>query len=257
MTGSILIEACVDSVESAIAAAAAGADRVELCGHLDTGGCTPSVGLIREVCRQMAIPVFVMIRPRGGDFCYSDAEFAVMLHDIDAARQAGAAAIVSGMLTPAGDIDLARASAVIKRAESLPVTFHRAFDFVRDPLASLEQLIELRFARILTSGLQASAMEGIDLLRTLRTQARDRIVILAGGGIREHNVGEIVLRTGVREIHINATGTTDGPMQFRNTRIALSAPVTSPTSAFTTGSQRSERIIACRQRLQAIDCGGQ
>ena len=257
MASSILIEACVDSVESAIAAAAAGADRVELCAHLDTGGCTPSVGLIREVCRHVAIPVFVMIRPRGGDFCYSDAEVAVMMHDIEAAVQAGAAGIVSGMLTPAGEIDLTRAAAVIKRSQSLPVTFHRAFDFVRDPLASLEQLIELRFARVLTSGLQASAMEGIDLLRTLREQARDRIVILAGGGIREHNVGEISLRTGVREIHINAAGTTDGPMQFRNTRIALSAPVASPTSAFTTGSSRSERIIACRQRLQAIDCGGQ
>lgn len=252
MKRSLVIEACVDSVASARAAEKAGADRVELCAHLDAGGCTPSIGLVREVCRALTIPVFVMIRPRGGDFCYHDDEFAVMLDDLAAFRQAGVAGIVSGMLNCDGTIDLARASEFLERSASLPVTFHRAFDFVQDPVASLEQLIELRFARVLTSGLQASAIDGAPMLRRLCELAGDRLVILAGGGIREHNVCELVMQTGVGEVHVNATGSTDSPMQYRNPKIALSAPSNAAASAFTTATERSDRIAACRTRLQSL-----
>ena len=196
-----VLEACVDSVESAAAAEAGGASRIELCDNLNEGGTTPSAAAIAACRNQLRIPLHVMIRPRGGDFCYSDVEFETMKRDIAAARQLGADGIVIGMLQSDATIDIERTRALIALARPLSVTFHRAFDVTRDPFAALESLIGLGVDRILTSGQAASVMEGLDLIAALAARANGRIVIMACGGIDERNAAHVVTQAGVRELH--------------------------------------------------------
>ena len=156
-----LIEACVDSIDSAIEAELGGADRVELCGELLQGGVTPSAGLIGAVCERVRIPVFALIRPRGGDFLYDDDELDVMLRDIEVIRSMNVEGIVIGALTRDGDIDVGTLYTLIAAAGDMHVTFHRAFDFVRDQRVALEALIELGVDRVLTSGGAATALDGV------------------------------------------------------------------------------------------------
>ncbi len=221
MPSQTVIEVCVDSVESAVAAASGGANRTELCQDLCEGGLTPSAGLLAAVREQVKIPIAVMIRPRGADFCYSDAEFDVMRRDLQFAKQAGADMLVFGMLTPDGAVDVARVRELIDLARPLPVTFHRAFDMVRDAERALEDLIALGVARVLTSGLERTVVEGLDTITSLIRQARGRITIVPGGGITERNLPKILAATGVGEFHVSASAPQESAMTFRNSRVAM------------------------------------
>lgn len=197
----ILIEAAVESLESALAAERAGANRIELCANLSVGGTTPSASLIAAVLDETNLPVFVMIRPRGGGFVYSDDEIDQMLRDIERARSTSAAGIVTGVLTPDARVDVERTGALVNAASGLPVTFHKAFDSTDNLPEALEQLIQIGVSRVLTSGGAPTALEGASAIADLVDRARDRIAIIAGGGVREHNVRELIVRTGVREVH--------------------------------------------------------
>jgi copper homeostasis protein len=197
----ILVEAAVETLDSALAAERAGADRIELCDNLRDGGTTPGAGLIAAVAERSRLPVFVLIRPRPGDFVYSDNEFGRMIRDIELAGAMGIAGIVTGALTSDGRVDVERTRTLVKMAAGFPVTFHRAIDSAVDLPAALEEAIEAGASRVLTSGGAATAVEGVDVITALLDQARERIAIITGGGIREHNVRDVIARTGVREVH--------------------------------------------------------
>jgi len=197
----MITEICVDSVRSAIEAERGGADRLELCCALNEGGITPSIGLLRSVLQMVSIPVFVLIRPRGGDFIYSDSEMDVMRMDIEAAREAGCHGLVLGVLTEAHRVDVARTRSLVEHAGSLPITYHRAFDLIEDQCAALEEIQAAGANRVLTSGGMVSALLGVERLKALQQQAGDRVHILAGGGLRSSNVRAIVEGSGVQEVH--------------------------------------------------------
>ncbi|MBC7788809.1 MAG: copper homeostasis protein CutC [Anaerolineae bacterium] len=197
----ILVEAAVDTLRSAIIADRAGASRVELCANLNDGGTTPSTGLIGAVRARIRIPAFVLIRPRGGGFVYSHDDMAVMSRDVEVARGEGADGIVTGALDAHGRVDIAMIAQLTEAARELPVSFHRAFDATPDLAQALEMLIGAGVSRVLTSGGAATALEGVATIARLVDQARGRIAVMAGGGIREHNVREVIARTGVSEVH--------------------------------------------------------
>jgi len=225
MNPHLTLEVCVDSVESALAAQAAGADRIELCQALFEGGLTPSAGLIEQVRSRVSLKLAVMIRPRGADFCYSEAEFAVMKRDLLLARKLSADVLVLGLLKPDGTIDRERTRELRELARPLPVTFHRAFDMTRDPREALETLIDLGVDRVLTSGQERSALEGLDLIAELVRLAGDRIVVMPGGGLNERNLARILRQSGAREFHVSASSPRESPMTFRNTRVAMGRQV--------------------------------
>lgn len=199
----ILVEAAVESLDAALAAAEGGAHRIELCTDLANGGTTPDLQLLRDCHSQVVIPIFVLVRPRAGDFVYTDAEHRTMLEQIHRAKDAGAHGIVTGALTSAHEIAEDRTAELVDAALPWTVTFHRAFDVCRDPAAGLEPLIRLGVDRVLTSGGARTAAEGADRIRQLVTQAEGRIEILAGGGIDGGNVARLVLDTGVQEVHFS------------------------------------------------------
>jgi len=217
----MLIEACVDSVESAVAAERGGAHRVELCAALLEGGLTPSAGTIALAREKLAIGLHVIIRARGGDFLYTDAEHEVMLKDVDTAKQAGADGVVIGVLAPDATVDETRTSELVDRARPMNVTFHRAFDMTRDPFQALETLVTLGVDRILTSGQEESAMAGLGLLRDLVRKAGDRIIIMPAGNIHESNVEKIAKVTGAKELHVTGFKDVDSGMRFRNPRVYM------------------------------------
>jgi len=217
----LVIEVCVDTVESAIAAQLGGADRVELCASLLEGGVTPSAGSIETARKCLNIPIQVMIRPRGGDFLYSHVDFETMKRDIEAGKRLGADGVVVGILTVEGEIDKERTMELVERARPLNVTFHRAFDMTRDPYQAMEDLIELGVDRVLTSGQAGSAAEGMRLIRSLAETARGRIAIMAGGGLNETNIGQVLAATGVREIHFSGRSGFESPMHYRNPNVHL------------------------------------
>lgn len=197
----ILTEIAVETLISARAVAAGGADRLELCADLEAGGLTPDDNLLEQVLAEVGIPVFPMVRPRPGDFVYAPSEIDTMCRTIETQRSMGAHGFVTGVLRPDNEIDEVATAELVAAAGGLPVTFHRAFDRARDQQRALEQLIELAVQRVLTSGGANSALEGADALRALVDQAGDRLIILAGGGVRMGNVADVVARTGVREVH--------------------------------------------------------
>jgi len=213
---SIVLEVCIDSVEAAIAAQQGGAHRVELCANLLEGGTTPSAGTIQLARRSVDIDVNVIIRPRGGDFCYTSVEFEVMKLDIETAKAAGANGVVIGILTEDGSVDRERTRELVELARPLSVTFHRAFDMARDPYEALETLIELGVDRVLTTGQESSVLEGLDVITDLVEKAGERIIIMPGGGITERNFKKIVESSGVVEVHFLAPATRESPMSYRN-----------------------------------------
>jgi copper homeostasis protein len=215
------IEIATFSIEGAITAQEAGADRIELCCAPAEGGLTPAYGTMLLARKHLRIPLNVMIRPREGDFCYTEREFETMLLDVEAAVDAGADGIVTGLLLNDGRIDKVRLNMLIQAAGSLDVTFHRAFDMLRDPLESLEVLVDSGVKRILSSGGKRTAPEGTALLRELVTRATDRISIMPGCGISESNVIDLIEKTGAREIHLSARSVVPGRMEFRKTGISM------------------------------------
>ena len=211
----VLVEACVATVASALAAESAGAGRLELCANLVEGGITPSVGMLMGVRERVRLPLFVLIRPRGGDFLFDGDEREVMLRDIAEAGARGADGVVIGALDLGGRVDEALTRRLVEAARPMGVTFHRAFDLVRDPARELETLIGLGIERVLTSGQAPSALLGSAAIAALVAQGAGRIAVMAGGGVNEANAARIVRETGVREIHLGAGGIRDSGMEFR------------------------------------------
>ncbi|MEJ7810758.1 MAG: copper homeostasis protein CutC [Gemmatimonadaceae bacterium] len=201
----VLVEACVDSVESALAAERGGAARLELCDALHDAGTTPSAGMIAAVKARVRIPVFVIVRPRGGGFVYSAVELDVMRRDIDVAKRLGADGLVLGVLDAGARVDAERTRELVVLAGETPVTFHRAFDLARDRLAALEVLASAGVRRVLTSGGAATALDGAAAIAELVERAAGRIVVMPGGGIREESVRDVVRLSGAREIHTRGT----------------------------------------------------
>ncbi len=248
---SVILEACVDSVEAALAAQAGGADRVELCADLLAGGCTPSPGTIQLARELLAIPMHVIIRPRGGDFCYSDAEFAAMRLDIDYCKQVGAQGVVIGILNPDGTVDSGRTRELIALARPLSVTFHRAFDMTVDPFAALEMLIHLGVDRILTTGQEASVLEGLDLIADLVRKADGLVILMPGvpGNVSERSLARIITQSGAREVHTYAPMTLDGRMVYRNPRVFMGGELRPPE--YTLSLTDAERIRVLKGLLKS------
>ena len=204
------------NIESCIAAQEAGASRIELCDNPTEGGTTPSYGFIKSAREKLSIDLYVMIRPRGGDFLYSDAEFEIMMQDIGMCKNLGCDGVVLGILAPGGNVDKKRCRQLIEYAYPLGVTFHRAFDRAKDPLQSMEDVIEIGCERILTSGLRLKAIDGIALLKKLIQQADDRIIIMPGSGVNADNIMQIAESTGAVEFHSSASIFLNSEMKYVN-----------------------------------------
>jgi len=200
----VLLEICCGSIDDAIEAEKGGADRVELCSALFLGGLTPSLGTIQEAKRRLKIPIMVMVRPRGGGFAYSEAEFASMERDAEAAVGNGADGVVFGILQSGGKVDIPRCRRIRQLIGERQAVFHRAFDVTPDPFEALEQLVDLGIKRVLTSGQKDSVPEGVELIKKLIERAGSRIEILPGGGIQAWNMKEIIERIGCGQVHLTA-----------------------------------------------------
>jgi len=206
MSSKILIEVCCGSVDDAVEAEKGGADRVELNSAVSLGGLTPSPGSIIEAKKRLNIPVMVMIRPRAGDFCYTQAEMEVMLRDAKLAVEHGADGLVFGILNADGSVDAERCKRIIELAQGRQTVFHRAFDVTVDPLKALDELIDIGFTRVLTSGQEKTAPEGAELISKLLVHAGGRIEILPGSGLRPHNIRAFVQQTKAAQVHFSAFG---------------------------------------------------
>lgn len=217
------IEICANSVESCIAAEEGGADRVELCASIPEGGTTPSYGTISFARDSIKIGLNVIIRPRGGDFLYTSRELDEMERDIELCRRIGVDGLVFGVLHSDGSVDEAAMSRLMNASGGLPVTFHRAFDHAADPFAAMEAVISAGCSRILTSGQQPSARQGIPLLKELVSRSAGRISIMPGCGVREENIAEIARETGAREFHFSARECVESGMEFRNGQVFMGA----------------------------------
>lgn len=236
----MVIEICANSATSCIEAQRGGANRVELCAAIPEGGTTPSLGEIVIARKSITIPLNVIIRPRSGDFLYNENEFEAMLLDIEAAKKAGADGVVFGCLLADGSIDIARNKILIEHSTGLSATFHRAFDVCKDPYAAMEQLIELKFDRILTSGQQATALQGSELIAKLITKANGRITIMPGCGINEQNIVQIKQTTAAEEFHLSVRERIDSKMEFRNNLVSMGGTVN--IDEFAQDITSSERI---------------
>ena len=239
----MIIEACVDTVESALAAESGGADRLELCDALVEGGVTPSAGKIALCRERVRIPVVVLIRPRGGDFLYGDTETELMLRDIAIARGLGADGVAAGALRPDGTVDEPRLRAMVQAAGSMEVVFHRAFDGTPDPFQALETLKALEVGRVLTSGQAATALEGAGMLKRLVVAAEGKIAILAGGGVNEENAARLVRESGVRELHIRGTAAVASGMTYKRPGFDLTKPLMPDNVRAVTDATRVRAVV--------------
>ena len=215
------VEICVDSPESAILAQSAGADRVELCDNLIEGGTTPGYGTIVTARKNIDIGLNVIIRPRGGDFLYSDLDYDIMRRDIDFCGECGANGIVIGILHADGTVDVERTAMLIEMAHPMEVTFHRAFDMIRDPFSGLEDVIATGANRILTSGHKNQVTDGTELIKQLVGKAHGRIIIMPGGGINISNIEMVARSTGASEFHFTGRKTIESSMTFRKEGIYM------------------------------------
>ncbi len=241
MSATPRLEIAAGSLASALAAQAGGADRVELCENLGDGGCTPSHGTIALARDRLRIPLYVLIRPRGGDFIYDEMEREVMLRDIEHCVRLGCDGVVLGALDARGDVDMPTCTALRAAAGSLGVTFHRAIDVAHDPARALEAAIALGCERVLTSGAQPDALAGAEAIAAFVAQARGRIAVMAGAGINAANVAAIVRDGGVSEVHASARGPRPTPA---STRLPGLAPTVLQTDV--------EQVRALRQALDAL-----
>lgn len=244
-----LLEVCTGSVESVIAARDGGAARFELCSALEVGGITPSVGLMRLTREVKDIAMHVLIRPRGGDFLYNEAEIQCMEQDIIAARDCGADGVVIGALTADGNIDKTTCSRLVKAAQGMNITFHRAFDMCCDPFRALEEIIELGCNRILTSGLAATAEAGIPLIKRLVTTADGRIMIMPGCGVNATNAARILQETGATEIHASARKSVGSAMLFRHNGVSMGNPDSDEFARKETDANEVRAIVDAIMRI--------
>lgn len=217
----VLVEVCVDSVSSALAAEQGGAERVELCSGLIEGGITPSAGLIEMTRAAVSVNLHVMIRPRGGDFCYDSDEFEIMRRDLALAKRLGANGVVFGILDVEGNIDVTRTRELVDLARPMTITFHRAFDMAVDLSQALDEVCATGADRLLTSGGEPTSLLGQEEIRKLVEQCRGRIIIVAGGGIKPENARSLVEHTGVSEIHVGLRSALPSPMLHRNPRVSM------------------------------------
>jgi copper homeostasis protein len=242
MSEPVILEICADSVESALAAERGGAHRIELCSNLLEGGVTPSAGLISTVRSKTSIPLYVMVRPRGGDFCYSADEYETMEQDVLTARQLGADGIAFGILDADGQVDVPRTRQLVEVGGPLKSTFHRAFDMSCNLEKSLERVIEAGIDRVLTSGGEPSAEDGIPAIVQLLRTARGRIAIVAGGGVAETNVRRVIAETGVCEIHASVSARLPSPMRHRNDKVSM-GPVT---------GREYQRVVVSQEKVRRL-----
>lgn len=217
----VLVEVCVDSVHSAVAAERGGAARVELCSGLIEGGVTPSAGLIEITRGNVFLPLHVMIRPRGGDFFYDSDEFETMQRDIAVAKQLGADGVVFGILDVNAKVDIERTRQLVTLARPLEVTFHRAFDMTEDLLPAMEELCATGVDRLLTSGGEQTSLQGQATIAQLVKQARGRVIVMPGSGIKPEYARSLVEQTGAREIHVGLRSSFPSPMVHRNPRVSM------------------------------------
>ncbi|HEY1018792.1 MAG TPA: copper homeostasis protein CutC [Sediminibacterium sp.] len=215
----MLLEICVFNTATAIAAEKAGADRIELCENYANGGTTPSYGYLKTVREQISIPVFPMIRPRGGDYFHSSAEIEIIRKDILLCKELGFEGVVFGLLNQDGTIDRENTARLTEAAYPLEVTFHRAFDRCKDPLEALETIIDCGCNRILTSGQEPKVTEGLALVKQLVEQANDRIIIMPGSGLNSSNLASIISTAGVSEVHTSARIRIASATLYRNEKI--------------------------------------
>jgi copper homeostasis protein len=240
----VIHEICIDSISGVLAAKSAGAHRVELCANLLEGGITPSRGMIHQARKIGGIKLHVIIRPRGGDFLYDDDEFSIEEADIDTAKAEGVDGVVIGLLQADGTIDVSRTRELIARARPLAVTFHRAFDMTPDPFAALDTLISLGVERVLTSGQEASVLEGLPLIAELVRRAGEKIIVMPGGGITARNVQRIVSEARPKEIHFAALELLEGGMRFRREHVFMGGELRPPEyDRFVTSAETIKSVI--------------
>jgi len=215
------LEICVDSAISALNAQSAGADRIELCDNLGEGGTTPGYGMIISARNNLSIGIHVLIRPRGGDFLYSDTEYDIMRRDIELCGENGIDGIVTGILLPDGTIDVERTARLIEFSYPMTATFHRAFDMCADSVRGIEAVIATGASRLLTSGQQNKALDAVELIRQLVIQAGERLIVMPGGGIDETNAAQIITATKAKELHLTGRMEIDSEMIFRRQGISM------------------------------------
>lgn len=245
----MLLEICVDSVESARAAAENGADRLELCGDLMVGGVSPSQFLI-EAVQKLGVPVNVLLRPRFGDFCYTQAEREILLREVELCRKLGVNGVVLGALDPDGCLDRELLAQLIAAAGPLRKTLHRAFDLCRDASEGLEDAVELGFDTILTSGQAATAREGAELLARINRQAAGRLTVMAGSGVKSTNLEELARATGLQAFHMSARRGEDSPMRFRRSGVPMGLPLAGEYERFYTDPEEVKRARQVLERLE-------
>ena len=244
------LEICVDSVESALNAQIAGADRVELCANLIEGGTTPSYGTIISARSNLNILLHVIIRPRGGDFLYTDIEYDIMRRDIETCGESGVDGIVIGILTADGKIDIERTARLVEFSKPMSVTFHRAFDMCSDPVKGLEEIIQSGADRLLTSGQKNTAVEGSDMINKIVKLAQGRIIIMPGSGVDEYNIGRLAKKTGAGEFHLTGRKSIDSEMRFIQQGISMSGNI--DINEFSRKVADAEKIKRIIQILRTI-----
>jgi copper homeostasis protein len=245
----MVLEICVDSLESARAAQSGGAQRIELCSSLIEGGVTPSSGLLGAVRECLSIPVFVIVRPRGGDFFYSAQEFAVMRRDISLARSYGANGVALGVLLQDGQVDVERTQELVELARPMEVTFHRAIDWTPQMDEALEQVIDAGADRILTSGGAKTAMHGVHRIARIVAAADGRIGVMVCGTVRQENIAEIAVKTKASEFHASLRKPRKSPVTYRNRMLSLSEP---GVDDFALYAVAAEDVRGLRDALEAV-----
>ncbi|QBC43565.1 copper homeostasis protein CutC [Iodobacter fluviatilis] len=239
----ILLEICAGSITSCLAAQEGGAHRVEFCDNLLEGGTTPSYGQIAVARERLWIGLNVIIRPRGGDFLYTDLEYEVMQRDIIACKKLGVDGVVIGILTANGYIDVPRCKALVELASPMQVTFHRAFDVAQNPLKALEDVIATGCNRLLSSGQAATALEGASMLKRLQAAAGDRLVVMPGAGVRSNNIAELVAATGCKEFHTSARLPFASKMRYCNPNVHMGIPGQDEYALVETNSELVKEIL--------------
>jgi len=237
------LEIACFNIASALRAAAVGADRIELCDNAAEGGTTPSFGILKRIQELVSIPVFPIIRPRGGDFLYSDEEFETMLYDVTLCNDLGFSGVVLGMLNSDGSVNTNRTKKLVAKAGNMQVTFHRAFDRARDPLKALEAIVDCGCKRILTSGQVPNAYDGKELIKELIEQAGKRIIIMPGSGVRSNNIVALATYTGATELHSSARRLQSSAMLY--TKESMQENLDNI-------SVDQEEIIKMKQALQSV-----